>query len=274
MLIPFHKIEHAEVLKDSSERTEILDGPENVLARVLERLSLTKERVDLCGDSTGPALIIANETLKKAYVEAAFRGVKIRNICEITKDNISYCKEFMKFSELRHLDDVVGSFGIGDNMDYIGIAKLQSQDIPVQAIFSSMKLFVEQQQYFFDTLWNRAIPAVQKIKEIEEGIVPDFIETIRNPKEIQELEMRLVKMAKEEILVIYPTVNTFHRQKDKGVIELLKKQTESATGLRPKIRILTPADYRIQDTTQKLKQQILIFSISNNLRRIHLLYCL
>ena len=86
---------------------------------------------------------------------------------------------------------------------------------------------------------------MQKIKEIEEGIVPDFIETIRKPKEIQELEMKLVKMAKEEILVIYPTVNTFHRQEDKGLIELLKKQTESATELRPKIRIMTPADYRI-----------------------------
>jgi two-component system, OmpR family, sensor histidine kinase VicK len=89
-------------------------------------------------------------------------GVKIRNISEITKDNISYCKEFMKFSELRHLDEVVGSFGIRDNMDYIGIATQQSQKMPVQAIFSSMKLFVEQQQYFFDTLWNRAYRLCRK----------------------------------------------------------------------------------------------------------------
>jgi hypothetical protein len=44
-------------------------------------------------------------------------------------------------------------------------------------------------------LWNKAIPAEQKVKEIEEGIVPDFIETMSNPKEIQKLEMKLVRSA-------------------------------------------------------------------------------
>jgi hypothetical protein len=32
-------------------------------------------------------------------------------------------------------------------------------------------------------LWSKAIPAEQKIKEIEEGMVPDFIETMNNSKE-------------------------------------------------------------------------------------------
>ena len=40
---------------------------------------------------------------------------------------------------------------------------------------------VDAQQYLFDILWNKAIPAEQKIKEIEEGIKPAFIETIRDP---------------------------------------------------------------------------------------------
>jgi hypothetical protein len=36
-----------------------------------------------------------------------------------------------------------------------------------QIIYSDVKEIVEQGQYIFDTLWNRAIPAEQKINEIE-----------------------------------------------------------------------------------------------------------
>jgi hypothetical protein len=48
---------------------------------------------------------------------------------------------------------------------------------PTQAIVSNVKSFVEQQQYFFDTVWDKALPAEHRIREIEEGLKPDFIET-------------------------------------------------------------------------------------------------
>jgi two-component system, OmpR family, sensor histidine kinase VicK len=35
-----------------------------------------------------------------------------------------------------------------------------------------MKVFVQQHQYLFDTIWKNAIPAEQKIQEIEKGIKP------------------------------------------------------------------------------------------------------
>jgi len=44
------------------------------------------------------------------------------------------------------------------------------------AIVSNAKALVEARRYLFETLWNKAIPAEEKIKEIEEGIKPPFIE--------------------------------------------------------------------------------------------------
>ena len=45
------------------------------------------------------------------------RGVRIRYITEITKENVIYCKELMNFSEVRHLDGVKGNFGgVGWNL--------------------------------------------------------------------------------------------------------------------------------------------------------------
>jgi two-component system, OmpR family, sensor histidine kinase VicK len=43
-------------------------------------------------------------------------------------------------------------------------------------IYSNVRELVEQQQYVFDTLWNKSIPSQEKIKEIEEGIQPHIIE--------------------------------------------------------------------------------------------------
>ena len=39
-------------------------------------------------------------------------------------------------------------------------------------------------------LWKKAIPAKQRIKEIEEGIKREFIETIQDATEIQDLFLK------------------------------------------------------------------------------------
>jgi hypothetical protein len=57
---------------------------------------------------------------------------------------------------------------------------------------------IEQQQYFFETLWNKAIPAKQRFKEIEEGAKREFVETIRDPYEVQKLALNLSKMQKRK----------------------------------------------------------------------------
>ncbi|MGC2685951.1 MAG: hypothetical protein WA323_29210 [Candidatus Nitrosopolaris sp.] len=44
--------------------------------------------------------------------EAKVRDTILRFITEITKENISYTKEFMESVELRHLDGVKGNFGV------------------------------------------------------------------------------------------------------------------------------------------------------------------
>ena len=45
----------------------------------------------------------------------------MRFVTEITKHNISYCKEIMENVELRHLDGVKGNFGVSDT-EYIAIS--------------------------------------------------------------------------------------------------------------------------------------------------------
>jgi DNA integrity scanning protein DisA with diadenylate cyclase activity len=52
--------------------------------------------------------------------------------------------------------------------------------------------------------------AEQRIREIEEGIVPDFIKTIIDPDEIQNIQYNLLKSTVFEILVIFSAIKAFH----------------------------------------------------------------
>jgi two-component system, OmpR family, sensor histidine kinase VicK len=57
--------------------------------------------------------------LKKGYLDAKKRGVKIRYITEFTKDNIQVCKEIAKVAELRHLEGIKANFGVKLNMQLV-----------------------------------------------------------------------------------------------------------------------------------------------------------
>ena len=85
--------------------------------------------------------------------------------------------------------------------------------IAPKIIYCNISSFVEQQQYFFDMLWNKAETADQRIREIEEGIKPDFIKIIRDPYEVQKLVFELINGANKEILAYFqPQMHSDVRQ--------------------------------------------------------------
>jgi hypothetical protein len=95
-----------------------------------------------------------------------------------------------------------------------------------QLIYSNVKEVVEQQQYVFDTLWSRAIPSEQKIREIEYGIIPEITEVIQSPEEAERREWDLLRKARKEVQIIYSTANAFYIQERTGTIQFLNQLAE------------------------------------------------
>jgi two-component system, OmpR family, sensor histidine kinase VicK len=215
--------------------------------------------IDACIDSTGPSVMIGVDAIKNERLKAKKRGVSFRYITEIIDENVAYCKELSKFAEVRHLNGVKGNFEVSKNGirvskggEYIGTATLQEAEPIAQLIFSNVKELVEQQQFVFDTLWNKAIPFEVRIKEIEERIKPESIEIIVDPKEALEAEYRLLNSAKEEVQMIFSSVNTFHlQQRQLGIIQILGSLSKQ--GVR--IRVLTPIDNDVKELLSDLKKQ-------------------
>jgi two-component system sensor histidine kinase VicK len=252
---PLSSLESYELKTDSSsleeEKTVVIYGEENVINWALQRLSTVSKTLDLCGDRYGPSIIVANEPIMQKYIELHKRGVRQRSITEIAPENIAHCKKLMKFQELRHLDGLKGYLSIADRRIVSTHAFGGERGLP-HAVESTIKVFVEQQQYFFETLWKKAIPADQKIMEIEEGIEPEVIETIRDPEVTQSRTFEMINSAKEEVLVIFSTSNAFRRQEKAGAVNLL---VETAKSKNLKIRMLSPVDDYVRNTIDKIERE-------------------
>ncbi|MGN6628884.1 MAG: ATP-binding protein [Candidatus Nitrosocosmicus sp.] len=149
-------------------KPEKLYSSDAVIKRTINDFQKIKQRLDNCTDSTGPSVFL-NTPVWKEFVNLKDRGIKLRFITEITKYNIACCKELLKITELRHLDDVKGNFGISDGTYYFCSSSIREGKTTVELVYSNVKTFVDQQQFFFETLWNKSISAEQKIKEIENG---------------------------------------------------------------------------------------------------------
>jgi len=248
--------------KATKEKTEVFHDSEDSNNALLNFVYKAKYRVDACLDSNGPSVMVDVESIKEARIKAKNRGVKFRYVTEVTLKNIYYCKEMIKYfgAQIRHLDDVKGNFEISDDgKAYVATANLQQAEPLKQLIYSNVKEIGEQQQYIFDTLWDKTISFEEKIKEIEEGIIPEVTEIIRNPDKAQELEWNLLKMANKEIQIIFSTVKAYKMQESVGVMDYLAKLASAAPennddyGDRIKVKLLTPRDSSINESLQSLK---------------------
>jgi len=153
------------------ERTEVLRGEQQVIGAELQFFLNSKERVDTYMNYTRPQLAILLGPIKKAFLDAKSRGVKLRYVTEITNDNISACKELMMIvDELRHLDAIKGNFMVSESEYVAPIVLFEKGKVAPHLIYSNLKEIVEHQQYTFDSFWSKAIPAQEKIREIEEGV--------------------------------------------------------------------------------------------------------
>ena len=85
--------------------------------------------------------------------------------------------------DLRHLNGVKGGLAVSES-EYMATTVLEEAKPLTQVIYSNVKEVVEQGQYIFDTLWNTAIPAELKIREIEEGLLPVRTRLLQNRDEI------------------------------------------------------------------------------------------
>jgi two-component system sensor histidine kinase VicK len=218
----------------SLEKTEIFHGTDNVIAAIIQFSSRTKSRIEACVDNTRPSLAIRIEQLNKSFMNAKNRGVRLRCITEINKENISYCKELLEIvNELRHLDGIKGNFYLSES-EYLAPATFHEKGKPAsQIIYSNLKEIVEHQRYIFETLWNKSISAKDKIIEIENEIEPEVLEVISDSKKATEIYVEFARSIENEALLLLADSKAMIRADKIGVIDyLVEASSKRGAGIK------------------------------------------
>ncbi|MDQ3887851.1 MAG: hypothetical protein M3251_01110, partial [Thermoproteota archaeon] len=166
-----------------NEKTEVFHGEENAMKILLQTMSNVQKEALVCADANSAAFSMGVAPIKNGYSDFKRRGVRIRFITEITLQNVQYVKELMNYAEVRHMDSVKGNMAVSET-EYVATATLEGAKPITETIYSNAKPILEQQRYFFENLWIKAVHADQRIREIEEGIEPRITKIIDSPDDI------------------------------------------------------------------------------------------
>jgi signal transduction histidine kinase len=233
----------------------IVNGPEKILNFYISRCNYLERNVLCCYDYYGPIRIIKTEPIWKNNLEVDKRGINVRFLTDIRDENLKYCKrmiEEIRHIEMRHMDGVKGNFVIHDDKEYFLPFFVDKPGEPVKdALFCTQKEMVEAHLFIFENLWRQATPASLRFKELEEGIHPEVLLALKEANEIVDTGNRLIRSAKNEILIIFHTANALLRQEKSGGLDLL---IESAIRYKTQIKILVPVEDKITRIASRLER--------------------
>ena len=165
--------------------------------------------------------------------------ISVRVVTSINPDNIELAKELARKFTVYHTDASGGDFCIIDGAMYFYDIEVSSHKIAgcYRQLFSKNLSFVKLQQNLFENLLNHAIPARDKIKEVEHGIQREFIKTIHDPTSILQLVKDRIETAGFDIQVLFATMNSFYRSESDGIIDLLGAARSRGINVRVLIKI-------------------------------------
>jgi two-component system, OmpR family, sensor histidine kinase VicK len=241
------------------EKTEMFIGAEATTKRAQEFFSNISKKFDVCASSAATPIVMT--AFRDAYKGMKRRGVKIRSVTDITKDNLKHCKALMQYAEVRHISHLIGNFGVSETEYIIAPTMKEAQPLP-KLIYSNSMEMVEQQQNIFDIFWSKAIPAEQRIKEIEEDREEEFFQVINNPEIATEIYVNLAKSIKNSALLLLPSSKALIIEYKLGVLDHLLQASKNKHS--QDIRIICSIDDDNAQIIKRLYEEAPNIKILNN----------
>jgi len=80
----------------------------------------------------------------------------------------------------------------------------EPEEIIRSLLVSNEQAYISHFVFIFNELWRDAIDARERILTIEQGIEPEFVEVINDPRRASRVLMDLAKSVRKEALLILP----------------------------------------------------------------------
>lgn len=151
-----------------SEKTEVVTGSDAVLRIATRFLKSVRKKLDVCTATLSWNQSLPLNEISQIYLDVSKRGGKLRLVSNVTNENVEYCKELMKIVEIRHRADVSIYFGVSES-EFVAVPGSGEFNSNGTILHSNEQPFVKYQQAQFDMLWDNALPAHLRVRELEMG---------------------------------------------------------------------------------------------------------
>ncbi|VFJ14939.1 sensor histidine kinase [Candidatus Nitrosocosmicus franklandus] len=226
--------------------TRIIDNPVDVYSTILGIVSKSDNGISNCSTIGGLKMIYENKDLFNAYVdllskykEGKAKGA-VRWITHIDKNNeqIDLINKFLNIGiEIRHVNNLPPmSFAVSDKQFQGTIEKMDQGKMFDNILYSTEPLYIKHFQLFFEEMWRSGVDAKQRVDQIVMGVEDEYTKVFENQLQIKNIFLEVLENAQEEILIIFPSLNSVKRQAEIGLFNLFKLKNQPNF----QIRILCP----------------------------------
>lgn len=253
-------------------RYEYNNDRKKVLNQMSEIISRTTKTLESVFDHDWIHILVENPLFFNILSDFKIKqkDIAVRFITTITPENISNCTKLMKFVELRHTDAIIGYLGISDRKQFFNyirpISRQENNNNNEERSNNNLQLlnfihitntdFIQMQYIFFEKLWESSIPANERIAEIKRIMFDNSLlnTNIRDMHTIKEVIPKVIRSAVEEILLFFPSTNSFWLIEDNNeIIELLAEAINKYIKVKIIIHIDNSED---SNATTKIDQTI------------------
>lgn len=225
----------------------IEESTEPVIENVISNILLTASDINICTSIEGfqysknyltkfltPSLKNKSMMLQK----------KVKLLAEINRDNFELIKKLLDLGvDIKHSKEVLSINYMVTESDLAVAIKRTGKDAPSDSILYSNDIsYLDHFSKVFVELWKNGKDPDRIIKSLEDETELSFIETIEDPEESVSLIKTLMYSAETEILAILPSFNSFLRQVDVGMMDLIKTLVSNKSNLDIRVLIAEEID--------------------------------
>ena len=246
-----------QYLSSVLKEIKVLQNVDEILKKGKDIL-VSSSKFLACSKLGGMRLVYNNyfdsyeKVMTNKYRKGEHEGIKW--VTSITsKDSTDLVRIFLNIGvQIRHVKNMPPiDFAVSDKEMMATIEKMEGGEIAQNLLVSNEGAYISHFASIFEELWKDGIDASDRIRDIEEGIDQANIEIISNPKEGIKRVWSIIKSAREEVLIMFSSVNAVSRQIDMGGLQLLSDLSEEYNA---KVRVLIPADADNTTTSTIIKK--------------------
>ncbi len=218
----------------SSPETYAIQNAHSILDYAIDLVENVGLSLSCCTSKGYFRVLDQNITLFQAYLKliSKYKEGKVKTEVrwithlEDSKEDLNLVKKLLDLGfKIKHTNNLPPlNFIVSEERFVSTVENVDSTKSFDRLLQSTEPLYVKHFQTIFEELWKNSIDAEERIYQIDKGIGSESTKLINSPDQSKMLLINTIENAKQEILMVFPSINAVKRKNKIGVIESTQRK--------------------------------------------------